>query len=142
MTDSLDANPDPHACGHGGAPVLDTAVLDDLVSLGGDEGAEFLEEIIGLFFQDASARVGAIRSSVEAGQVEPIERAAHALKSSSANVGALVFAGVCKEVEALARANELEELAREIPRLVAMFEEVKHALEHFPSGSADDSREA
>lgn len=122
--------------------MLDTAVLDDLVALGGDEGAEFLAEIIGLFFQDAPARVGAIRSGVEAGEAEPVERAAHALKSSSANVGALPFAALCKEVESLARANQLDELAREIPRFVAMFEDVKQALERFPSCSADDSREA
>jgi HPt (histidine-containing phosphotransfer) domain-containing protein len=141
MTDSLDSQQHARTRGHGGAPVLDTTVLDDLVELGGDDGPEFLTEIVGLFFEDASTRVGAIRTGVQGREAEPIERAAHALKSSSANVGAFSFAELCKEVETLARSNDLDELARLLPRLVVMFDEVKEALRDFPSDSEPGSQE-
>jgi HPt (histidine-containing phosphotransfer) domain-containing protein len=55
--------------------------------------------------------------------------AAHALKSSSANVGAIAFADLCREVEAAAAAGDMAEARTLVDRLLAQHRQVLQALD-------------
>lgn len=87
-------------------PVLDPACLDRLRELGGPEDPGLLLELIGLYLDDAGHRMKDLASAIRQSDLEAVARAAHALKSSSANMGALVFADICRDIEIKAREGD------------------------------------
>ena len=56
---------------------------------------------------NSSELIDDLRASLEDQNAEGVNRAAHALKSSSANVGALPLADLCRELEAMGREDDL-----------------------------------
>jgi HPt (histidine-containing phosphotransfer) domain-containing protein len=116
-----------HSAGLGGGPILDAETLCALVELGGEDDPGLLEELVGLFVDDAGRRVAGILAALDRGDVETVARAAHALKSASANLGAFGFSSACRELETQARQGlSIDEPARLVTR---MFPEVASALE-------------
>ena len=96
---------------------IDRSVLDALLSLGDGDSA-FVLELIDLYLDDSAQRVQALTTAIDASDLATVERAAHALKSASANVGALALAEVCKETEMRARARApVEEVAPIVRRV-------------------------
>lgn len=73
-----------------------------LERVGGDQ--ELLKEIADLFLEDAPQILAAVRSAVESGDAEGLQRAAHSLKGSVANFGA---------EEAVRSAYSLEQMGQE-----------------------------
>jgi len=88
------------------ASPIDTNVLDGIRALEGDGNRGLLERIINLYLSDAPRLVAGILSAAEKGEKESILRAAHTLKSSSANVGATGLSELCRKVEGMARTGE------------------------------------
>jgi HPt (histidine-containing phosphotransfer) domain-containing protein len=60
---------------------------------------------------------------------EPLQRAAHTLKSNGANFGATAFAQLCREMEAAARVGALEDAAARLAQIEAAYERVAAALQ-------------
>jgi HPt (histidine-containing phosphotransfer) domain-containing protein len=58
-----------------------------------------------------------------------IESAAHAYKSSSANLGALKLAGLCEEMERAARAGNCEQARARLGNIEDEYEKVVPALQ-------------
>jgi len=71
-------------------PVIDTATIDKIRSIGGD--ASLLQRVIGKFLGTAPGLVAEIRARTEAGDAEAVWRAAHGLKSSAGAIGAQAVA--------------------------------------------------
>jgi two-component system sensor histidine kinase/response regulator len=65
---------------------------------------------------------------VPQGDAAALHRTAHSLKSSSATLGALRLSALCKEVEALGRANALEGITTLWGKLEAEHVLVQEAL--------------
>jgi HPt (histidine-containing phosphotransfer) domain-containing protein len=59
--------------------------------------------VIRAYLADAPGRMEQIRSAVAAGEAERLRKAAHSMRSSSANVGAEALADACKNLEGLGR---------------------------------------
>ncbi|MFA6147729.1 MAG: response regulator [bacterium] len=85
---------------------IDRNVLDGIRALEGDGNRGLLERIINLYLTDAPRLVEGILSAVEKGDTESLLRAAHSLKSSSANVGATGLSELCRKLEGMARTGE------------------------------------
>ena len=117
-----------HDSAFGGGPVIDSATIETLRELGGDDDPGLVLELIDLFLQDASDRMQTIRAAWEAGDLQAVARAAHALKSASANIGALGFSTTCKEVELGAKAGDPDQIADTVAACTEMFREVQTAL--------------
>ena len=81
-----------------GEPHIDPKVIESMLVLGGG-GRELLAKMIDLFVQDAPQRIAAIRDAMKRGDARSAARAAHAFKSSSANLGAAALAQMCKRLE-------------------------------------------
>lgn len=79
---------------------IDRGVLYELSQSIGDD-PEFLRELVETYLDDASAQIASIRAGLAEGDVERVNRAAHTLKSSSASVGAMNLAEMCRALEAL-----------------------------------------
>jgi two-component system, sensor histidine kinase RpfC len=76
----------------GAAPALNTRVLDDLRSLGGDA---FVTELAAQFTTDAAALAAELAAAAAAGDAATFRERAHALRSGAANVGAQGIYEMC-----------------------------------------------
>ena len=87
--------------------MLDEAAIAALrdPDLGGDP--EFLVEVVEAFLGDSPPRLEALRASLDRGEAEAVGRAAHSLKGSSGNFGAMRMQTLCADIERLARAGQL-----------------------------------
>lgn len=112
-----------------GAPcVLDMRVIEGLRELGGDDDPGLLLEVIGMFLDDAPTRIAEIRQGLASGDIKLLERAAHSLKSASANVGAMQLSNVCKRIEEIARQDKAAGIAELIPESNKALDDATTAL--------------
>jgi two-component system, sensor histidine kinase and response regulator len=107
--------------------VLDQAALDELRACDPD-GTGLLAELVEIYLSDTPPRLNAIRLAFDAGQPQALAREAHALKSSSAQLGARALADACRQLEAKGREGTLEGAAEIVARLQPDFDAAKAAL--------------
>ncbi|HCN68276.1 MAG TPA: hybrid sensor histidine kinase/response regulator, partial [Candidatus Accumulibacter sp.] len=91
------------------APTGDEAInpraLDAIRQLPGPNGELLVQKVVAAYLGDAPARLAQLQA---AGDAEALRRTAHALKSSSANVGAEQLSALCREIESLDRSGSVE----------------------------------
>ena len=105
---------------------VDRAHLDQL---GARFGAPFVAQIVDLFVEQADGLLNAARDAVHRGDVDGITAAAHALKSSAANVGARRLSALAAEIEKHGRAGgSASELAASVEQLVEEYASVRETL--------------
>jgi two-component system sensor histidine kinase/response regulator len=95
--------------------------------LPGPNAAALVNEVVGAYLADTPRRLAQMHAAAAAGDAEALRKTAHALKSSSANVGAEQLARLCRELETLTRKEAvdgakplLEVVEFEIPRVLAL----------------------
>ncbi len=109
------------------AEVLDQPSFAALLeSVGGD--AEFVKELVDAYLQSTPDLFAGMRKAAAGGDAPALQRAAHSLKTGSANMGALAFAAQCKELEYLGRSGELAGVEARIDAAAAAYEDVSAAL--------------
>ena len=87
---------------------IDPETLASLQSFG---GPEFFAELIDIYITDAPPRIETMRMAIAEGDAAKLAFAAHALKSSSGNVGATAVRELCADLEANTLAGATEKLA-------------------------------
>lgn len=116
-------------------PALDDAVFSDLVELMADS----LEEFIMLYLGDAPRHIMRLQTAIAAQDIDAAVSAAHLLKSSSANLGALTLSGMVRRIEEDGRRGTLEfdsskasAVAREFARVAAELRAYSEKLQTTP----------
>jgi CheY-like chemotaxis protein/HPt (histidine-containing phosphotransfer) domain-containing protein len=94
-----------------------------------DQGAALVGRVIGAFLADTPARLALIRDAGRTGNAEALRKAAHALKSSCANVGAERLAAFAAELEAIGRSGAVAGSAALLERTDAEWPQVAALLE-------------
>jgi CheY-like chemotaxis protein/HPt (histidine-containing phosphotransfer) domain-containing protein len=91
--------------------------------VGGDRA--LLDELLGIFVEDAPVRIEAIRRAIAAGEAADLTREAHSLKGSLKVIGATTAAGLAQGLEALGHDGHVSDadklataLEREMDRLL------------------------
>ena len=85
---------------------IDESVIQTLMEL--DDGAgEVFEELVDLYLTDAPGRLQEMRKAAEEDNADQMRRAAHTLKGSSRNLGAVRVAAVCADIESRAVEQEV-----------------------------------
>lgn len=108
--------------------VIDRSVLESLLdSVGGD--GEFLSELLATYFEDSPQLFTNMRESLSRGDAEEFRRAAHSLKSNSANFGAMNLSRKAKALEDMGNSNDLQEAGESLKDAEAEYAKVKSALE-------------
>lgn len=87
---------------------LDRAALNNIRALQRPGAPNLLGKLINVYFSSSQELMASLRDGLAQADSEAVRKAAHALKSSSANLGAKQLAGLCKDLEALGRAKQLE----------------------------------
>jgi signal transduction histidine kinase/DNA-binding response OmpR family regulator/HPt (histidine-containing phosphotransfer) domain-containing protein len=108
-------------------PVLDHSLLEELREIAGDETAR----IIALFLEDAPRLISALERGAAVPDLDVMRDAAHTLKSSSANVGAMALSAAAKRVELGARARKLERPAVAVALVIAEYARARLALQGY-----------
>ena len=82
---------------------IDTAYLDAILSLQRPGKPDILAKVVGQYFEDAARQIEIMYSGYTSGDSVAIRGASHRMKSSSANLGVLWLAELCKELEGICR---------------------------------------
>jgi two-component system sensor histidine kinase RpfC len=105
---------------------INTVALDNLRELGGDK---FVESVIIDFLQDAGGIMQSLHRAVELGDLSSIREHSHALRSSSAHVGAVRMHVVAKEINDMGQVDLDAEGRAKVEALDAEFQVLRKALE-------------
>jgi HPt (histidine-containing phosphotransfer) domain-containing protein len=96
-----------------------------------------LSRIVAIFLSDAPGKLDQLREAVARREMAAVQQLAHALKSSSANIGAMRLSGLARELEVLGRAGTPDGAQRCFDSLAAEYARVRVALQAVcPAGDA------
>ncbi len=110
------------------AGVLDMDVVEELLSLTGDDEPELLLDLIGMFLEDAPIKLKTIQDGLASGDYEALATAAHSLKGSAGNLGAHLVQHDCNLLQT-AKSSSEEAMVREIvPKLEKHFADAMNSL--------------
>ena len=110
------------------ALVIDPTPLDAIRALEQPGTASLLDTVINMFLDQSVELAGRIRAGVEAGNSVEIREAAHSLKSSAANVGAMQVSALSSDIELAGRDGTLDNVAALSDRLDVALREANSAL--------------
>jgi HPt (histidine-containing phosphotransfer) domain-containing protein len=82
---------------------LDPEAIANIRSLGMDDGAGFLKEIITIFLEDTPQRMNDMQAALGASDAPAYSRAAHSIKGSAANLGAVAIREAAEKAEQLSK---------------------------------------
>ena len=106
---------------------LDPKALYQLLEvIGGDRDA--LKELVQSFLDEGPDLVNRLRRAVEADDADALRRAAHTLKGSANDFGALTLARLCREIEAMGRASEVATAAGKVQEAAQEYQKAETGL--------------
>jgi histidine phosphotransfer protein HptB len=85
--------------------VIDKATFEELKNMSGED---FIDELIDAFLEDGPNMLNNLQTALEAKDVESFRRNAHSLKSNANTFGATELSMLARELEYMARDNNLD----------------------------------
>jgi CheY-like chemotaxis protein/HPt (histidine-containing phosphotransfer) domain-containing protein len=110
-------------------PLLDRSALEAIRALQSEAAPDLLAQVVRLYFESAADMIARLRAGLATGDHDAVRVAAHTLKSSSANLGAVTLAEMCKQLELAARAGSLGPCLPDAQALERTYQAVRAALE-------------
>jgi signal transduction histidine kinase/DNA-binding response OmpR family regulator len=98
---------------------LDQTAIEAVRQLDPDGKDRLLARLIALYRDDSSQLLADIDNGLKSGDADAVARAAHTLKSSSANLGATNVAAIARQIETQARTGNLADLSGSVTKLRA-----------------------
>lgn len=108
-------------------PVFDPAALNDLPMVADGSNPEFVEQMLRLFVEDTKMTFPTMDQAIQSGDITTFKRQVHTIKSSAAQVGAMVLSAEAQWQEAQIR-NGQPAQAGWIERLRQEFERFEQAV--------------
>ena len=110
-------------------PILDPQVLNSLREFAGAKAQTIISQIIEQYLEDSPEKLQAIEAAATEQDAKALRKAAHSLRSSSANLGAINVAELCKTVENIARSGTTEGTSQTIKQLKTEYARLEVALQ-------------
>jgi histidine phosphotransfer protein HptB len=107
-------------------PLIDRATFEELKQM---SGGDFINELIDAFLEDAPKMIGEMQTALAGRDVESFRRNAHSLKSNANTFGATELARQAKDLEMMAKENNLD-VGNRLDRLREAFQGVASELEN------------
>ncbi len=86
-------------------PLIDVTTFNELKEMSGED---FINELIDAFLEDGPNMIANMQAALETKDVESFRRNAHSLKTNANTFGATELGTQAKELEYMARKNNLE----------------------------------
>lgn len=90
--------------------VIQLRTLESIVALDPANGEALLARLLDTYETSSAALLATVGAAFDSGNTEELRRVAHALKSSSGNVGAEQLFELCRSLEAAAKSRDLAAL--------------------------------
>ncbi|HZZ56811.1 MAG TPA: Hpt domain-containing protein [Opitutaceae bacterium] len=113
--------------------ILDPDAIDNIRSLAVDDAQGFLREIIGIFLTDTPSRINEMQHALESKDAPAYSRAAHSIKGSAANLGAVSMKAAAEKAEQLGKSG-LDGAAEALAAMREEFTRTRAALEQLAAG--------
>jgi signal transduction histidine kinase/CheY-like chemotaxis protein len=111
--------------------ILDRSVLDGFLQMAGPEVAvELMRELLDAYSEDVPQRLVDIEMAIAQSNPEALRQSAHALRSSSINLGAVEVGELCRELEQIGKSGTTEKAQVLYPKLSLAVGKVIGALEN------------
>jgi CheY-like chemotaxis protein len=107
---------------------VDASALAALRDLGEDR-PDLLAELLAVYLRDTPPRLAALHEAVARADAEALRRAAHSLKGSSSQIGAVQVARLCTDLEEQASTTDLGGVAETLSRLDEAFDRIRARLQ-------------
>ena len=117
--------------------LMDVERLEFLLRIGGEA---LVRDVLGIFLDQGSARIQAIRESIHHGDSKALEAAAHALRSSAIQVGFSGTGQICLELEKSAEKHEISSSRSRVDELQLEFEKDRAAYLAWSAGLPGSSQ--
>jgi two-component system sensor histidine kinase/response regulator len=108
--------------------VIQLRTLESIVALDPANGEALLARLLDTYETSSAELVATVGAALDSGNTEELRRVAHALKSSSGNVGAEQLFELCRNLEAAARSRDLASLPELVAALKRAHAEAVHEL--------------
>jgi HPt (histidine-containing phosphotransfer) domain-containing protein len=108
--------------------VIDQQAIENLRALNPGDNDEFLREITGIFLEDTPQRIAELDQSLATGDTPKFTRAAHSIKGSSANLGAIALKAAAEQLEHHSRSHGLTDVNELVGKVKAEFGRAQTAL--------------
>ena len=110
-------------------PILKQSVIDELLTLGGEEGPAFLTSVLEQFLQDAPTHLDRIHQAFNQGDPDTLMKISHTLKGSARNIGANRLGDRCYQLELKGRAGDSDGIEDLLTVLMDEWQETRERLE-------------
>ena len=107
---------------------IDASVLDGLSELQEIGSHNLVQRVVQAYLESSEELAMQLHAAIDSADAESVAKTVHTLKSSSANVGALKLAGLCKTLEAAGRQSDLSMAAELHQQIQQEYEQVIDAL--------------
>ena len=104
--------------------LIDIATFEQLKQISGED---FISELIDAFLDDAPNMIQNMQSALAARDVESFRRNAHSMKSNANTFGAMELGALAKELEFMAKENNLD-VGDRLEVLIETYEKVAEEL--------------
>jgi histidine phosphotransfer protein HptB len=109
--------------------VIDPEAIENLRALTPEDPDSFLRDIVGIFLDDTPARLAELRKSLAEADRSTFTRAAHSIKGSASNLGAIQLRAISAELEQRGKTENIADLAGRVADLEASFAHVREELQ-------------
>ena len=113
------------------AEIIDSGIYQALVELVGED---FIDEMVDAFLTEGAQFLADLSHALDAQDVDLLRRSAHSLKSNAATFGAHTLSELAKEVEIMARENQLAKMTGKFKPLSIAFEQASQTLKDLQNG--------
>ncbi len=107
---------------------IDHKALETIRALQRQGKPDLLVRVINIYLEDSLRLLESLCQAMSRGDGTELKLQAHSLKSSSANVGALRLAGLCKELEAIGEVGSMDGVDHRISRIEEEYRSVRNEL--------------
>ncbi|MDD8058532.1 ATP-binding protein [Shewanella metallivivens] len=111
-------------------PIFSDDPLNDIIQISPDDAKELVQNIVEIYLQTAPELINQIIVGMTHNDADRVFKAAHSLKSSSANLGAMKMQNLASQIERSARNEQLNVLGDITDTLMNVFDRSKQALLH------------
>ncbi len=105
-------------------PIIDKVTFEELKQM---SGADFINELIDAFLDDAPNMIQNMKTAIDTKDVESFRRNAHSLKSNAYTFGATELGALARELELMGKENNLD-VGNRLEVLQEAFRKVVEAL--------------
>lgn len=109
-------------------PAVDMSVLAGLQVLQIEGEPSIVQQVVNAYLQESESLVNSLSGCYKAGNKEGLRMAAHSLKSSSANVGAIQLSVICRRLEAQCATDMTEDVGDLMISIEKEFVQVQEIL--------------